>query len=235
MTGPRRSHYEESEGSADACAHVWSLAPSRTSPLQVSKPLSVQPSVVETWFGAAFSGLDPLIQSLHRHGGVLTGPVDIRFGRGLAGWLGRRLARKLGVPCDRPTASLDVTIYCDEQGLHWDRCFDGATRFRSLFVPHGRYPSGGWTETSGPFQLTLAVETPDGGWHWQLQRVVVHGLRLPVWVMPRTRAYKRASQGAYEFCVAISLPVVGLLLSYQGTLAMRPLPWRADTVSRDSP
>ena len=198
-------------------------------------PLPVPQSLVETWFGGAFGRLDPLLQSLHRHGGVLTGPVDIRFGRGWAGWLGRRLARKLGVPCDRPTASLEVAIYCDEQGLHWDRCFDGVTRFRSLFVPHGRYPAGGWTETSGPFKLTLAVETPGGGWHWQLRRVVMHGMRLPLWVMPRTRAYKRASQGAYEFCVAISLPAVGLLLSYQGMLTMLPPPCAADTASRISP
>ena len=56
---------------------------------------------VEFWFGEGFSGLHPLLQRLHRQGGVLEGEVELATGAGLAGWLGRRLAGKLGIPSVR--------------------------------------------------------------------------------------------------------------------------------------
>jgi hypothetical protein len=55
-------------------------------------------NAVIDWFGESFTALDPLLQDLHRHGGKLSGKVDLKFGSGLAGLIGRRLATKLGLP-----------------------------------------------------------------------------------------------------------------------------------------
>ena len=55
----------------------------------------MQNDIVRDWFDSDFSDLDPLLQKLHVVGGELTGNIDISYGSGLAGLIGKRLAKKL--------------------------------------------------------------------------------------------------------------------------------------------
>src|SRR5690349_20256630 len=59
-------------------------------------------AIVEEWFGSGFAELHPLLQLLHRKGGVLRGPVEVSFGQGLAGVVGRRLASRLRLALAAP-------------------------------------------------------------------------------------------------------------------------------------
>lgn len=183
------------------------------------QPIETQtPPVVETWFGDAFAQLHPLLQQLHRSGGTLSGTVDIRLGTGLAGWVGRRLAQKLGVPPREGSASMRVSIYSSEAGLHWDRSFNETSTFASTFTPAGRYPSGYWVESSGLLRLKLAVAIVDGGWVWQPIGGRLAGVPFPVWLLPRTVASKRIDNGRYQFKVEVGLPLLGTVLSYSGNM-----------------
>ena len=94
------------------------------------------------WFGERFTELHPLLQQLHINGGLLSGPVDITLGRGLAGIVGRRLAGKLGIPVNGGSHTLQVAISHQTDSLRWDRCFDGDQWVRSLFQPVGQWPDG---------------------------------------------------------------------------------------------
>lgn len=177
--------------------------------------------IVQDWFGSAFSDLHPLLQQLHRHGGVLRGTVDVRVGDGFAGVLGRRLARRLGVACELAENQLEVTIFSDERGLHWNRRFNDREEFRSTFVPIERFPHGHWRETSGPIQLLMQVAIVNGGWHWRHVRTYFLGIPIPSWLAPRTIAYKEIEGDAYRFRVDVGAPFFGTLLSYSGKL--RPI------------
>ena len=73
-------------------------------------------NVVTRWFGTHFSALHPLLQGLHRHGGRLEGIVHIELGEGSAAWLGRRLARKLGIPISQAQRGFMVAIRHGEDG-----------------------------------------------------------------------------------------------------------------------
>lgn len=172
---------------------------------------------VEHWFAAGFSQLDPLLQDLHRHGGSLEGPVTIHLASGLAGWLGKRLAARIGVPLQQTTPRLQVSIYSEHGVLHWNRSFGGAP-MNSQFVPVGTWPNGYWLESTGALRLALQVNVREGGWYWQPIRAWVRGVRVPLMLLPRTTAYKRIEQGRYQFYVGFSLPLLGTLLSYSGTL-----------------
>lgn len=176
-------------------------------------------TLVETWFGLAFASLHPRLQLLHRNGGTLRGLVDVRFGRGIGGILGRRLAKRLNI-LHEPSNELEVTIASDQRGLHWNRRFNGGAEFKSVFVPVGQYPSGYWLENSGGVQLELGVEIVNRGWHWRHRGTYVKGLRVPHVLAPRTTAYKEIDAEAYRFHVEIALPIVGLLLSYGGALEL---------------
>ncbi|GAC1031856.1 hypothetical protein thsps21_26840 [Pseudomonas sp. No.21] len=177
---------------------------------------------VEAWFGEGFSGLHPLLQRLHRQGGVLEGEVELATGAGLAGWLGRRLAGKLGIPLGARRVPLRVDIHCDESGLHWNRRFADSATLVSLFRPVGHWPDGHWEECTGALRLALKVDTRDGGWRWVPMAAWVRGIRIPLALLPRTTAYKRIECGRYHFYVGFSLPGLGELFSYSGGLELLP-------------
>lgn len=180
--------------------------------------MSEHAQCVADWFGAAYDALHPQLRALHGRGGVLRGPVDVAFGRGIAGAFGRRLAAKLGIP--RDGAVMRVDIHADDTGLHWHRQFNGGNGFRSLFVPVGRHPDGYWRERTGAVELRLRVAIVDGAWHWRHVGTRWHGIALPRRLLPSVAASKAYVDGAYRFDVAIRLPLLGTVLGYRGALAL---------------
>lgn len=182
---------------------------------------STNTGIVEAWFGPRFEQLHPLLQQLHRHGGILRGEIRIAVGSGIAGWLGRRLGRALGIPIDRPTRGFEVEIRHTDRALLWNRRFDDGTQMKSVFTPHGQWPTGYWSESTGALRLRMTVDTSGGGWRWQPLRAYLHGWRLPLWLLPRSRAGKRIEAGRYVFSVDFVVPLLGTVLSYGGALEAR--------------
>lgn len=173
--------------------------------------------LVKNWFGERFSSLHPLLQKLHTEGGRLTGNVEICYGKGLAGFIGGRLAKKMNLPCGG-AHQLVVSISHDGDGLHWGRCFDDEALVESLFKPVGRIENGYWIETTGPLSMKLTVDINNGGWFWRCLSINFLGCPIPIWLAPQTNAYKIIENGKYRFYVDFSLPIIGSLISYQGLL-----------------
>jgi len=184
-------------------------------------------SVVSRWFGSQFSALHPALQALHLGGGRLAGTVEINVGSGAAGWLGRRLARSLGIPVDLPRRAFSVDINHTATSLLWVRRFDNGAMLESRFTPTGTWPRGFWVEETGRLKMHLTVDIVDGGWQWRLLQARFGRLRLPMCLFPRMIAGKRIADGRYEFRVNFSMPLLGSMLCYQGNLtadcSSRPL------------
>lgn len=179
---------------------------------------------VTRWFGEAFEQLHPLLQQLHRYGGVLSGEVQIRFGANLLSkFLGKRLARKLGIPLKHPNCAFEVQITHTDDSLIWARRF-GDNMMTSQFKPIGKYPTGYWQETTEDISLQLGVTIQQGAWHWQQRCTTWKGRTLPACLIPSTTAYKYIDQGQYVFHVNMYHPRLGLLLEYAGRLALEDLP-----------
>jgi hypothetical protein len=175
-------------------------------------------SIAEEWFGSQFSELHPLLQDLHRNSGTLVGQIDVSFGQGLAGVIGKRVAARFGVPMVAGGHAFEVSI-CSESGvLHWVRTFNGQSRFHSRFEPVGRHPDGYWIERSGPLSLQLGVQIVAGDWHWIHQRTRIFGIPVPKAIVPAAVASKSIEQGLYRFSVQVSAPVLGKLFGYSGIL-----------------
>jgi hypothetical protein len=175
-------------------------------------------SVVADWFGDEFLKLNPLLQELHQYGGTLSGVVDLEYGSGLAGFIGRRLAPKLGLPILSGKIDFEVNISHANGVLTWDRQFYKNHKMSSVFAAHGQYPDGYWSESTGKFSLELGVEVREGGWYWIQRKVKFMGVQLPLWLFPTSQAYKRIKNGMYEFSVTFTLPFLGKLVSYSGVL-----------------
>lgn len=177
--------------------------------------------LVENWFGAAFTQLAPQLQALHGQGGTLRGPCGVTYGSGLAGMVGKVLARKLGIDDGRRAAMLSVKIGSDATGLLWSRRFNDGPLFVSHFEPVGHYPDGYWLERSGRVKLRFGVSIKNGAWHWEQQRLSWLGMPLPGALMPRVIASKAVIDASYVFCVAVKFPLLGTVLSYRGALSLR--------------
>lgn len=176
--------------------------------------------LVANWFGPAFARLHPRLQALHGNGGTLRGPCRVEYGRGLAGLVGKLLARRLGIVEAGGGTTLGVTIAADATGLLWSRRFNDGPAFTSHFEPVGRYPDGYWVERSGAITLRFGVAVQDGAWHWRQRRLSWLGIPLSGRLMPKTIASKAVSGDAYVFCVAVHFPMLGKVLSYRGELAL---------------
>jgi hypothetical protein len=177
----------------------------------------VQNELVQKWFGDQFYQLHPLLQKLHLEGGQLIGDAEISYGKGLAGFIGRRLGRKMDLP-DAGVHPLLIIISHDREGLHWGRIFGNRTQVKSLFKPVGCIDQGYWVETTGSLVMRLTVDINHGGWFWRCLEISFLGISIPRWLMPRANAYKIIENGGYRFYVGFSLPIVGLIISYQGLL-----------------
>jgi hypothetical protein len=177
-------------------------------------------TLVEEWFGDAYARLHPRLQKLHRHDGVLRGPVEVRVAGGAGRFIGERLRRKLGLPLPGPGHSLEVRISHGPECMLWERRFDqGNAAFASRFIPVGHFPDGYWRETSGALELHLEVLLDDdGGWHWRTRRVRWRGLPFPKFLLPRVVAHKRWVRGAYDFAVSVRVPGLGEVVGYTGRL-----------------
>ncbi len=175
-------------------------------------------TLVSDWFAAEFDNLHPMLQALHRQGGKLHGGVRIEFAKGVAGMLGRRLAIKMGVPITDGAHTLAVTIFHADGRLHWYRCFDETQHMRSIFTPVGTMDAGYWLENTGPVELVLTVDVLAGGWHWRCLSMRFWRIPLPLWLFPKSKAYKKIEADKYRFYVGFALPGFGTILSYSGLL-----------------
>lgn len=173
--------------------------------------------LVKYWFGGQFRHLHPLLQQLHIKGGQIVGDVDISYGKGLAGIIGARLAKKMNLP-DKGVHQLVVSISHDKDGLHWSRRFNGETLVESLFKPVGNIEQGYWVETTGPLTMKLTVDIINGGWYWRCLKINFFGIPVPLWLVPHANAYKVIENDQYRFYVEFSLPVIDSLVCYQGLL-----------------
>ncbi len=175
-------------------------------------------TVVADWFGEKFASLHPLLQALHTQGGTLRGQVLIDIPSGVGGLIGRRLAQKLGVPSAGGTHQLVVHISHEAGQLHWNRCFNNTAEMKSTFEPVGTITYGYWLERTGPLAVRVTVDIIEGGWHWRCLSLHFMGIALPLFLFPKSRAYKIIESEKYRFYVGFSLPVLGTVLSYSGLL-----------------
>jgi hypothetical protein len=192
---------------------------------------AIQENPTLTWFGPQFARLHPLLQSLHQDGGILRGQVELKVGKGVAGWLGRRIAYGMRIPAHLMTAGkcdFSLEISHRQQSMYWCRTLgadlrsanNAAAVVGSQFKAVGDFQRGYWIERHGHIRMHLAVELDEqGGWHWRLLRVFCFGLPIPIAVFPRLVAKKSiGSESNYLFEVAFSYPMLGFLFSYSGRL-----------------
>jgi hypothetical protein len=142
----------------------------------------------------------------------LKGEVDID---GAESWLGGIVAWLFGFPSEGRGLPASVTIEREGDGEIWIRRF-GDTAFES----HLSTASSGLCERFGPLRFDLDARADTQGFELSIRGARMFGVPLPRILTPNTRASASVdAHGRYFFDVLITLPVVGRIVRYRGTLA----------------
>lgn len=185
----------------------------------------------QTALGGGFLALPDVVQDLH---GVLhrrrwAGRAVIMRGCGL---LARLICRIVGFPPAGQDVPVEVSMHRSGQAEHWVRDF-GGKRFRSVLSVS---KAGGVWERFGPFAFEIGLEALDGQLLYPVRRARLFGLPWPMALTPKSDTFEAVdADGRATFDVAISLPIVGQLIHYQGWLAPvdgRAPPLKPDRASR---
>jgi hypothetical protein len=173
--------------------------------------MRVYPAVM----GARWEGLPAVIRRAHSSGGTLHGTFEIRHGP-------TRLARVLArlLRCPRQGAAVPVTLRIDPDGPveRWHREFGP----RKVSTTQWAAAPGLLDERIGPLALRFRLDADRGelGFEQVGARACLGGATAawPHWCRPHVRATEAADGDGLRVSVQVSLPRIGLLLSYTGRL-----------------
>jgi hypothetical protein len=106
-------------------------------------------------------------------------------------------------------------------GEDWRRSFGG----HPLLSKQGDHPGGMLLERMGSMEMRFALAVENGALGYQSRRVTLclapFRIPLPRWLAPRVTAWERpGADGQVQVSVESRLPLVGLLISYEGVIVV---------------
>lgn len=123
------------------------------------------------------------------------------------------LAQLASLPPSGRDIPITVNIDVDAVGETWTRNFAGH-RMRTRLWQEGDFLA----ERLGPITLRFALSVRNGSIEWRVAGARFFGVPLrAVWFVTAS-ASENVIQGRYAFAVEAGLPLVGLLIRYQGWL-----------------
>ncbi len=163
--------------------------------------------------GERFDDLPGQVRALHdvEVECIWVGKADVRRGGNA---IARGLASALGLPPEGRDQSLRVTFKPCSGSEVWARAF-GTKRFVSTQWAEGAQ----LRERVGPVTLRMTMQQDAEGLGLTLAGVQVLGVPLPAVLLPRIHTRETERGGRYCFEVEAFMPLLGLLVRYEGWLA----------------
>lgn len=161
--------------------------------------------------GAEFESLPPAVKALHTATGHRRYRGQVEVVRG-ANPLARLFAWATHLP---PAGQGEVEVEIDISGEEekWTRHIGGHAMPSRLWERDGLL-----CEQLGLARFGFRLTVEQGDIVWRVERVTALGLPLPARWFGKVQARESELEGRYRFDVAAALPVVGLLVRYQGWL-----------------
>jgi hypothetical protein len=166
--------------------------------------------------GPAFYELPSRVQELHDSGQAREwhGVAEVRRGRGV---LARLISTVLGFPQAGTHVPVSVAFAPHKGAERWTRTF-GGRRFSSTQSTGRGKDQYLLAERFGIVTVALALVLDGGRLALIPRRWNVLGIPLPGFLLPSGVSFESEEKGQFRFDVEISLPFVGLVVAYKGTL-----------------
>jgi hypothetical protein len=179
-----------------------------------SVPERVPENALIECMDGAFVKLPDVVQRAHRGTIRLSGLACVERGRGLGGLI----AMIMRLPKSNPAADLVVTAWHFADQMVWSRSFDGRV-FESTFKKEDDF----LVEQMGPLSLFLQPMAEGGRLVYRLIATHLGPIALPRMLAPSMTAWESEKDGKYAFEVSVSLPFLGRLVRYSGSLDLEVL------------
>ncbi|RRN75587.1 SDR family oxidoreductase [Agrobacterium deltaense] len=166
--------------------------------------------------GPAFDDLPPRLRELHdsKDARQWSGVAEIRRGQGM---LARMISALVGFPQAAKQVPVSVTFTPEKGKERWTRNF-GGRRFSSTQSAGMGKDQYLLAERFGIVTVALALVLDGGRLALIPRRWHVLGVPLPGFLLPKGRSFESEENGRFHFDVEISLPFIGLVVAYKGTL-----------------
>jgi hypothetical protein len=174
----------------------------------------------ERVLGEAWHRLPEPLQQMHTVRKTLTARGLARVQRG-SGMLARLAAWMFGFPQAGEHVPVEVRFEVANGSETWQRNFAGRT-FRSYQRAGSGRSDKLICERFGPFEFSLAAVVDQERLRLVPRRWTAFGIPLPRALMPYGDTYEHLEDGRFCFHVEIALPLIGLIVRYQGHLIPCP-------------
>lgn len=164
--------------------------------------------------GSAWASLPVSLKKLHVSGQA-EGRAKVEVGKNPLAWL---IAKVVGFPKAGNDIPVKVSFEKKNNGELWQRTFAGQSF--SSFHSEGRGNSERLlSEQFGPFKFDQAlVVAEDGKLSLIVRNWSMFGIPLPRVLAPMGNAFEHEAGGRFHFHVEIKMPIIGLIVRYQGWL-----------------
>jgi hypothetical protein len=178
------------------------------------KARSSESSLYRRVLGNAWPGLPASVRRIHGDASSKKWRGRARVTRG-DNVAARLVAALFRFP--RSSEGVDVTVEFQRSlGREtWIRNFAGSRFSSAQYQGSGAY-HGLLCERFGAFTFGLGTVVENGRLRLPVRRWSILGLRLPLWLAPQSNSYEFETDGTFRFHVDISLPLVGLVVRYEG-------------------
>ncbi|KPH65937.1 DUF4166 domain-containing protein [Novosphingobium sp. ST904] len=175
----------------------------------------MSPPLFRQLLGKEMDALPPLLQEAHDASDRQRweGLADITVSRNPAAWL---LCRVMNLPARGRGVPVTVIFERSEGHENWLRTFAGRSYRSELSVKGGRV-----VERMGPATNVFRLSVKDGRLLLDLEEFRFLGLGLPSWLRPRCHASEREERGRNIFDVPVSVPWLGRVIRYTGSMERR--------------
>jgi hypothetical protein len=165
--------------------------------------------------GASWHALDEPVQRLHFDGARAEGSFRVRHGNGVA----RLLAWAARMPAAADGVAMHLSVTPGPKGEEWKRQFAGRPLVSILSLGAG----GQVIERMGQQEIHLHLEARAGALHYHsvCTKLCLGPLRVPFpkLLAPRVTASEASgADGCVHVNVEVRLPIIGLLIAYDGTI-----------------
>jgi saccharopine dehydrogenase-like NADP-dependent oxidoreductase len=163
--------------------------------------------------GVHFDAVPGPVQHMHAliGDGGASGTAVVKRGRN---WAARLVASVMRFP---PEGEHDLHVHFTERdGIEqWTRDFGGARFSSELSECNGQL-----VERFGPMRFHFALPSDRNGLEMVMQKWSIFGLPMPLALAPKSPAREWAEEEDFCFDVPISLPLIGMVVHYQGRLRL---------------
>lgn len=185
--------------------------------IQTAQAKTLYPRLV----GPGWANLGEPVRRLHMGTSTLRGSGKFTIRQGERG-PARLLARLMRLPSTGIDVPVKLVVTPHEDGERWDRTFG-----QTPFVTEQRAGEGFMIERIGPTEVSYHLEVAGGALYYRhtgtALRVGPIRLPFPRWLAPHITARESAmpDEKSTHISVKVTLPLIGLLVSYKGYIEIK--------------